>query len=215
MKTPTLAFVAIVSFAGPLWAGSAKTPIPPPAPVSSPAWDWFIGASGGYLFDFEEPIYTAHIGVDTPYRIGSWDTAIYLEVGYTEKDDSFEVFVPQLEDDFVSDTDVSIVPLTLNLKLERQLTQRLNVYIGAGLGVSFIDADAEAIPLVSGSLSKNDTVFTAQIFAGLIYNFTPNLEAFGGGRWLHIDAPHYSIAGHDILDLENDTMVELGLRYTF
>ena len=177
-------------------------------------WNWFIGGSAGYLFHFEEPLYTAHLGVNTPYRLGNWDTSFYLEVGHTEKDDSFQAFDEELDEDVNYNTSVRIVPLTLNIKLEREFTDRLSFYGGLGGGVTFINAEAKP-DLEADSLSEEDNGFTLQLFAGLVYNITPDLEAFGGARWMYIDTGHFPIAGHSILKIHHDYGAELGLRYHF
>lgn len=216
MKNTILALTSFVSFASPLLAGTPTSVIAPslPAPEPSPIWNWFIGGSAGYLSHFDEPLYAAQLGVDTPYRIGSWDTSLYLEVAYTEKDDSFSTFDEQLDEDVEYDTSVKIIPVTLNLKLERELTQRLNFYGGLGAGVAFINVDADS-DLGTDSLSEEDNGFTVQLFAGLVYNITPHLEVFGGGRWIYIDTGHFPIAGHSTLKIHHDYGAEVGLRYNF
>lgn len=190
-------------------------------------WNWFIGGSAGYLVDFDEAFYTAHVGVDTPYKLAGFDTAIFLEGGYTKKneDSTFRNLVPTGPTTSlinpgiaVIHSNLEIVPLTLNLKLERQLTGSLSYYLGGGLGIAFTDFDA-SIDSTFGpnvKVSKNDVVFAAQAFAGLVYNFNPHFEVFGGARWIYVDTPNYgSIPGTNDLDFSSDALFELGARYTF
>ena len=220
------------------WAGevrSSKAPIP--QPVEQSLWQWFTGASVGYLVDFEEPFYSAHVGVDTPYKVLGFDVALYLEVGYTKKD--IDGLVPDIRgggggggDDNVGragravvlpgttalDASLEIIPLTFNVKFERQLTDSFNVYFGAGVGVAFTDFHADINYRFSPDVhvSKSDTVFAAQIFAGMIYNVTPNFEVFSGVRWIYVDFPGTGgVPGTRELDFDSDVLVELGARYTF
>lgn len=213
-----------MALAAPLWAGevkSSKAPIPPPEEPN--LWNWFVGGSVGYLVDFEEPFYSVHVGVDTPYKVAGWDTALYLEVGYTDTDDSVAIVDPNVIRAVATtplNADLEIIPLTFNMKFERQLTGSLNAYFGAGLGVAFTDFGARANfvpgPTPDVNISSKDTVFAAQVFAGLIYNFNEHFEVFGGARWIYIDDS--SVAGlPGVLDVDfgSDVLFELGGRYTF
>ena len=71
-------------------------------------------------------------------------------------------------------------------------------------------------PTPDVNLSEKDTVFAAQVFAGLIYNVNPHFELFGGARWIYIDDSR-SAALPGILDVKfgSDVLIELGARYTF
>jgi opacity protein-like surface antigen len=110
--------------------------------------------------------------------------------------------------------DLKILPITANVKLERQLTGNLNAYFGAGLGAAKVDLDIDAGPF--GSMSDSDWVFTAQIFAGLNYNVTQNFEVYGGARYIYFDDPSFSDNGvSGTLDLDDDFLLELGGRFNF
>ncbi|BCU77272.1 hypothetical protein llg_19870 [Luteolibacter sp. LG18] len=216
MKSLALA----LALTGSAWAGtSSKAPIPPPQEPD--LWHWFIGGSAGYLVDFEEPLYTGHIGVDTPWKVGGWDVALYLEAGYTDKDQTTSVIDPNVVVAVVRTpltAELEVIPLTFNVKLERQLTGNLNAYFGGGIGVAFTDFSARAAfspgPVPSINVSQDDTVFAAQLFAGLIYNFTPNFEVYGGARWIYIDSGNNIPSGLDV-DFDSDFDFELGARFTF
>ena len=117
---------------------------------------------------------------------------------------------------FVGNTgyDLDIIPLTLNVKLERQLTGNLDAYIGAGLGVARVNLDINAGRF--GKYSDNDWVFAGQVFAGLNYNVNANVEIYGGARWVYFDNAKLSDAGQSAtLDLGSDCLLELGGRYNF
>ena len=201
----------------PVFAGTpSKAVIPPPPPPAEPSlWNWFIGASAGYLVDFEEPMYHVHVGVDTPWNVGGFDVALFAELGYTEKSENFSFLVqdPQMSAPvFITQqgkASVDIIPLTFNVKLERPIAQNLNFYVGAGLGVAFVDLKVSS---PSGSVSDDDTVFAAQAFAGLVYNVSPAFEVYGGARWIYLDDGDLFGSSADFGD---DVLLELGLRYNF
>lgn len=198
--------LALPSFAG----TSAKQEIAPAPPAEPSLWSWFAGASGGYLFDYDEPFYSAHVGVDTPWKVATADVALYLEVGYTEPDESYD-FLRQERFDIENE----IIPVTLNVKFEREIANNLNAYLGAGAGVAFVDTKVR----VDGDrASDDDTVFTGQVFAGLVYNVTPSFEIFSGARWIYFDdTDAFGDEGDffGLQDLGDDWLVEAGVRFNF
>ena len=105
------------------------------------------------------------------------------------------------------------MPITLNVKLELQLTGNLNAYFGGGLGMARVDL---SVDYGYGEVADDDWVFTAQLFAGLSYNVTQNFEVYGGARWIYLDGADLSDSGGSAtLDLDDDWLFELGLRYNF
>lgn len=193
--------------ATPVFAGtSAKMPVPPP-PADPCLFTWFAGGSVGYLVDFEEAMYTLHVGTDTCWNVGGWDIALFGEVGYTEKDE--RILEPNLTAPIYTNLDLEIIPITANIKFERALAGNLNAYFGAGLGFSRVDISVN-------TASDNDWVFTAQVFAGLVYNVSPQFEVFGGARWIYFDDADLTIGGvPGSLDLGDDVLLEVGARYNF
>lgn len=242
MKTISL---LLLSFAIPAFAGTSAKEVVAPAPAPDPCiFTWFTGASIGYLTEFEEPMYNFHIGTDTCWNIGGWDVALFLEIGYTEKDDDWSNVpwnppptseVNEGQPDFIelengsgdlddlekalsqnaangwgnTGYDLDIMPITFNVKLERPLSGNLNAYVGGGLGMALVDLSVDTGP---ASFSDDDWVFTGQLFAGLNYNFTPNCEMYGGARWIYLDDA--SLGGFD-LELDDDFLLEIGVRYNF
>jgi len=221
----------------PAFAGTSKEVIAP-AQTEPSLWSWFTGASVGYLTELEEPMYHLHLGADTPWKVAGWDIALFAEVGYTEKDDSFQVDRRDLNiiaeapggnqgggnqgggggnqgggggggNIIDVDTELRIIPVTANVKFERALTGNLNAYFGAGVGMANVDFSVSAGGV---SADDDDWVFCAQVFAGLVYNVSPAFEVYGGGRWLYFDDA--SLFGAD-LDMDDDFLIELGARYNF
>ncbi|BCU77270.1 hypothetical protein [Luteolibacter sp. LG18] len=205
----------LLALAGPVWAGevhSAKAPIS--QPQESCLDGWFVGASAGYLIDFEEPMYTAQFGRDLPMNLGGWCTAAYLELGYTDKSENRIVDLQRQV--FINfDEELQVIPLTLNFKLERPITNNLNVFIGGGLGVAFTEFESHSLV---AQIKQSDTVFAAQIFAGLTYNVSRDFQVYGGARWIYVDfeAPTLPAPfGSSGLDFDSQAFIELGMRYHF
>lgn len=225
----------------PLFAGTSAKQAIAPATQESCLFNWFAGGSVGYLTQLEEPMYNLHVGTDTCWNVAGWKVALFGEVGYTSTDESYQserkgnsvnqLIIPQVQSsysvdemgsalsnlaNFVGNTgyDLDIIPLTLNVKLERQLTGNLDAYIGAGLGVARVNLDINAGRF--GKYSDNDWVFAGQVFAGLNYNVNANVEIYGGARWVYFDNAKLSDKGQSAtLDLGSDCLLELGGRYNF
>ncbi|MFD0895482.1 outer membrane beta-barrel protein [Luteolibacter ambystomatis] len=205
----------LIALAGPVWAGevhSSKAPIPPPQ--DSCLCDWFVGASAGYLLDFEEPMYTLQFGRDLPVNLGGWCMATYLELGYTDK--SANRLVDFQRQVFVNfDEELQVIPLTLNVKFERPITDNLNVFIGAGLGVAFTEFESRS---TIAQVKESDTSFAAQAFIGLAYNVNKDFQIYGGARWIYVDfeAPSTPLLfGSSDLDFDSQALLELGARFKF
>ena len=218
MTKTTLTLLAGLALAASAQAGedysakSAKVVIPPPAPC---LWTWFAGGSVGYLDEFDSEMYTLHVGAEYKCPTSSCSHAVYVEVGYADRNDGFKY--DKQGQGYYNDVDIDtqLVPLTLNYKFECALTGNLNWYIGAGAGVAFIDVDATDTRYDTGrvtskeSESFDDTVFYGQLFAGLVYNFSDSFEAFGGGRYIYMT---------DDTDFDNygdDWFYDLGFRFNF
>jgi opacity protein-like surface antigen len=189
-------------------------------------------------------MYNLQIGTDTCWSIGGWNIALYGEIGYTQSSEDYngggrgivggppnnggsfslsdiQNYLASYSNTFTGVStgyDLDIMPLTMNVKFERALTGNLNGYFGGGLGMARVDfsANVSGGPL-AGSFSDDDWVFTAQLFAGLSYNVTPAVEVYGGARWIYYDDASFSGAGGlaGTLNLDDDFLVELGLRYNF
>lgn len=194
--------LATAAQAGPSYSAKGKdVVVTPPAP--SCLWTWFAGGSAGYIGgDWKEDIYTLHIGAERTCPGSTASHAIFLEVGYTEKDYNFD------EDARRHTASIDVVPITLNYKYENVLTGKLNWYVGAGAGVALVDIDING-PYINGS--DDDTAFYAHVFAGLTYNVSESFEIFGGARYIYMDDVFNS--NESILD--DEVQYELGARFNF
>ena len=223
MKIKTLIAVSGLALAATAQAGeeaSAKQVIAPIAALCD--WSWFAGGSVGVIDgdDWDEDIYTLHIGKERKCAGDKCSQAIYLEVGFTESDfrDVDSVSSPGEPDPIITTTsittDIEIIPITLNYKYECELSDKLNWYAGAGAGIALVDVDIETS--VSGdnggptSESDDDTAFYGHIFAGLVYNVSDTIEVFGGARFIFMD----DVLGGDS-PLDEEVHYELGARYNF
>ena len=206
------------------------------SPASESLWGWFVGGSGGYLLDNETDMWHGHLGVDLPWQIAGFDTALFLEVGWAQFDYSFDtggvmestnlstlttppargiVTRPPIYSRITAEIDM--VPVTLNGKLERNLFGPVNAYLGAGAGIAFFDLDVSD---GMTSYSDQDVTFYAQVFAGLLVHLCPSFEVFAGARWIYVDEPEFDIAGTSVdldgTDFQNDDiLLEAGGRLNF
>ncbi len=215
--------LAATAQAGPDPMPAGKEIIPPPPP--SCLWSWFAGGSAGYVSgDWDEEIYTLHIGTERKCQGDSCSQAFFLEVGYTEKDESDHYYGGDSTEPGTSDVQnydayriklhAEIIPITLNYKYECALSGNLNWYLGAGAGIALVELDASD---GQSSTSWDDTTFYAHIFAGIVYNVSESFEISLGVRYLIMDDP--DLTGFSPLDnavsLDGDTHVEVGARINF
>jgi len=215
----TMIAVSAIAHAGPI--ASPKQVIVPATPC---LWTWFAGGSAGYVSgDWDEDIYTAHIGAE--YDCGGNTHALFLEVGYTEKDSDIDHYKPNIgaaPDYFLIYAKTEIIPITLNYKFESSINDKWSWYAGAGAGVALVDLDyanAETDPEAGGGQKGtwSDTVFYAHFFAGVIYKVSSSFELFGGVRYIYMDDP--SLSGFSDIDshatLDGDLHFEIGGRFKF
>lgn len=178
---------------GPPGGGGASTGI----------WEWFIGGSGGYLFDAGEDMWTFHFGAKMNSGMGIH--ALFVEVGWVSTDDIG--VVPAFPWPVAVGVDVDIVPLSFNYQYGGAFVSGSlwGYYIGGGLGMAHYDVSV-------GLLSDSSREFYAQLFAGISYEFSRNFNVFTGLRYVHADTSRAAFYAGDGLD---DVLLELGLRLTF
>jgi opacity protein-like surface antigen len=222
MKLTTLitaaSSVTAIAFAG----EPAPAPMAP-APSGS-CWDgWFFGATYGQFdtdysgdvfgrdddsefSDVEFDMFTLHVGRDLDAQFLGCDLAAYLEIGIMDGEMTVSEFDSQdvLDDRYT--LDFEIVPITLNLKAEREFFAGVKGYITAGIGYAFSQVgDAD--------VSFGDGGFYAQASIGLAYDINQNWEIFGGARWVHLSSLDFGLG--DEIELDDAIAWEVGLRYNF
>lgn len=228
MKTRTFACLAGLVLATAAQAGTpAIQTAPPPA---AGLWQWFIGGSVGYLTDFDEPIYGLQVGAEYQAPGSTASHAIYLEIGYTG-DDADENHVSNLPGgiSWKASADLDIIPITVNYKYQAAFTDRLNGYVGLGVGVAMLDTSvdwkwSQALPppnnTGSGSDDDSDVVFYSHLFAGLSYDVTDSFGIFAGVRYILMDDGDLeaNLFGDSLnyeAGIDGDVVVEIGMRYLF
>jgi len=162
MKTHLLTLLALAGFA----LGTAQAQ----AASASP----YVGVGLGYLIDSEEALITIRAGMELPSRsLGDlpdrFSHNLEFEFGYAD----------------LGDNRVAYDLTTFFFNYRGEMTGLGWVpYFGAGLG--FANAD---VGFWSNFIhySDNDTVFAAQAFAGMKYNFTPAASVTLGARYLWVD----------------------------
>jgi len=223
MKTIALPLLAAFALTSAAQAGSDySAKAMPQAAAPSCLWTWFAGGSGGYLAgDWDEDIYTLHFGAERKCPSSNASHAVYLEVGYTEKDYTYNSFRGTKEKVAISrgniDFELEIIPITLNYKYEQTLSGNWNWYVGAGAGVALYDANISGRFVKNNSLSNDDTVFYAHIFAGITYNVSEAFEIFAGLRYVYMNDPDFfsGVSTEDELTPDGDLHFEIGGRFNF
>ena len=150
----------------------------------------YAGASAGYLFDAEEPLYTSRVG----FTLGEWmgvQHNIEAEVGVSSA--SYGVY------------EVDMYPKLLNYRGQADLNNLLFLYFGAGAGSVSVDVEWQGI-------SGDGDGFVWQVFGGLGLHLTKHISAIAGARFF--DASDITIKGQSI-GAENDTEVALGVQFSF
>ena len=200
-NTLILSFLlAVPAFAGTSQVVTESAPPPPQQEM----WSWFVGGSAGYLLDYEEDMYTLQIGAKSPWAFSGWSVSLFAEAGWTENHDQSVVGLQGDED-----SDLDIVPLTFNVKLERLISGGLSAYVGGGLGAAYVDAEINS-PFDDDDDSVDDWVFTGQVFGGLAYHVSDNFDIFAGARWIYFEDPDFTG-----VSLDDDFLLEGGLHFYF
>ena len=193
-------------------------------------WEWFAGGSAGYLFDSDEAMYGLQVGMETRNPSNRANQAIYLELGFTQTETSYEFFPPipgsRWEE---GEFDLNIMPITLNYRYGMDLTERLGCFFGLGAGVAIVDSSYDwswtqvtSPPVLlrgSGSEDETDARFYGNVFAGLTYEMTESLRLFGGVRYIVMDEKEFESnatgAGSYDGGINGDVLIELGLLFRF
>jgi hypothetical protein len=160
--------------------------------------------------DFEFDMYTLHIGRDLGKQVLGCDLAAYLEVGFLDGDADTNFFnFNSGSNSFINSvstsTDIGIIPITMNLKLERPFYGPISGYITGGVGYAFTDIELD-------SESDSGGGFYAQASLGLLYNINASWEIFGGARYVHLSSLDF---GDNGIELDDNIAYEIGARYNF
>jgi len=207
---------------------------PEPAPT---LWQWFAGGSFGQfsidgsssfdgtgfipgatagsfrteISDVDLDMYSLHLGRPIKSAAG-FDLAAYFEVAWLTGDFTATGIFNFAANNvdlvlFRENFDLDIVPVTLNLKAERNLYGPVGAYLSGGLGYAWTS--------ISGvGDDENGGGFYAQAAAGLVWNVNSSVDIYGGARWVYLSDLEF---GDDDFGfgLDNQLGWEIGLRYKF
>lgn len=219
MKLITLITVSSMPLA--VFAGE---PAPAPVAPAPSLGGWFVGGTYGMLEadsnvaevadgppynlvdpsidDFDFDMFTLHFGRDLGKQVLGCDLAAYVEVGYITGDAALSNY-----NSVLTNVDIDIIPITINLKAERELFAGIKGYLSAGVGYAFTDYS-------DGYVGENgsDSGFYAQAQIGLAYDINEQWEIYGGARWLYLSGLDF---GYDGVELDDSIAYEIGVRYSF
>lgn len=164
------------------------------ASVAASAQTFVAGADVGYLLDREEAYYTGRFGLQLKAS-ESYAHFLDTEVGYA--------------DTTVAGGDGSLLPVTLNYRLQGRTTGAFGYYVGAGAGFARVRADGVSI---NGSVRLHDSSFAAQGFAGLTYQASPSTTLYAGAKYVWID--DVKLAGSKV-EIGDDVALSAGLSLRF
>jgi opacity protein-like surface antigen len=182
-----------------------------------------IGGYGGYaglpiddldgirIGDLDFDLYSLHIGQKLNQSFLGWDTSVYFELAYLDGSMGVGAYSDDLGGFVGLGIDLKVMPITANIKFERQLWQKLSVYATGGLGFAYTDLSASGL---GQSFSGDDIEFFMQMSFGLSYEVVENVDVYGGVRWLRLSDMDF---GTNIpLELVDDQFAwEFGVRYHF
>jgi opacity protein-like surface antigen len=191
MKTLRNSFLAAslgLAMIGTSYAGPVVSHTPPaPAPVGGP----YVTIAGGALWLDDASAFGVDLDFDTGFSIlgavgyafGN-GLAVELESGYQEVNDA-EVSAFGLHADV--DGEFRQIPILANVVFNLPVTDRLDVYVGAGAGIIWSDAEVDSVGPF-GDLdfeAEDEWNFAAQAKAGLSFKVSDNASVNVGYRFLY------------------------------
>ena len=142
--------------------------------------------------DLEDGIY---IGIEGYYGITS-NLYVGLEAGWAETEN--DTTVNLLGDSFDVETDVTYVPVEVNLKYVIEASPQWRIALGAGVSYNWFDVEQD----VCSECSESDWVFGGQVFADIAYKMNNRWFIGINGKYQFTDDIEFDIQG---LDIETET----------
>jgi len=120
-----------------------------------------------------------------------------LEAGWagTENDTTVNL----LGDSFDVETDVTYVPVELNLKYVIEASPQWRIALGAGVSYNWFDVELD---VCSECADASDWVFGGQVFADIAYKINNQWFIGINGKYQFTDDIEFDVEG---LDIETDT----------
>ena len=200
-KTLLLATVAAAGLALGIASADAADIEAAPEPAG-----WYVSLFGGvswledvdadYTYDSGDS--TVHVSTDSGFILGGavgthlLDTLrVELEVAYSEND----------ADGFAPDTDppsdaigtFNIFTVMGNAWLDLPLTEFFKPYVGGGAGLAFVDADGIGYANDGVHFDSSETVFAAQVGAGLRWQLAEHTALDIGYRYRGNEGPTFDV----------------------
>ena len=162
---------------------------------------WYASVMGGYTFPDDAEVEGFDVPLDEGFSIvGAVGTNVGAfrvegEAGYRVND----------VDVTGASGDISAISVMGNALYDHPLTDALDLYVGGGVGVAFVDVE-------DGDESDDDTVLAYQFLVGLAFYTSDNFAITGGYRlWTTSDL---DLSGVDV-DVPLFHTAEIGVRFEF
>ncbi len=175
------------------------------------------GAPGTVASDYDSGY---NISVAIGKHIPAWPgVRAEVELSYSENDAgtiNFSGNGPAAEANV--NGDISSTSIRANVLYDFKTNSKFTPYIGAGIGVSFIDSSISygGAPV---RIDDDDSVFSAQLIAGTAYKLSDTLDLTLDARYsraFSVELSRVSPGGTAIVEDDIDNLsVNLGLRYAF
>ncbi len=175
------------------------------------------GAPGTVASDYDGGY---NISVAVGKKIPAWGGArAELELSYSENDaDTIDFSGNGAGNEANVVGDISSTSIRANLLYDFKTAGKITPYVGAGVGVSFIDSSI-AYGGAPVRINDDDTAFSAQLIAGAAYKISDNLDLTLDARYSRafgVELTRVSPAGTAIVEDDFDNLsVNLGLRFAF
>jgi len=142
-----------------------------------------------------------------------------LELSYSDNDaDTIDFSGNGVGNEGNVDGDISSTSLYANVLYDIETAGKITPYIGAGLGVSFIDSSI-AYGGAPVRIDDSDTAFSAQLIAGAAYELSETLDLTFDARYsraFNVGLDRATPAGTAVVEDDFDNLsLNLGLRFKF
>ena len=150
----------------------------------------YVGVNAGYFIDGEDLVLATHVGGSIA-QSGNVAHCIEAEILWTKASEG--------------PVDLNIVPVMANYRAKIEVTPKVVIEVGGGLGIAFNQLDYFG-------QSDDDSSLAMQAFGGVHYRVSDTFGLYAGARYLRIDEA--TLAGITA-DVGDDVSLEVGVRFGF
>ena len=175
------------------------------------------GAPGNVASDYNSGY---NISVAVGKKIPAWSGfRAELELSYSENDaDTIDFSGNGAGNEANVDGDISSTSIYANILYDIKTGSKITPYVGAGVGVSFIDSSI-AYGGAPVRIDDDDTAISAQLIAGAAYKISDTLDLTLDARYsraFSVELSRVSLGGTAIVEDDFDNLsLNLGLRFAF